>query len=115
MDRGSRDEGGRQIVHGARVSASNDPSWCPDSQTRLRHAPSYQLYTLGVASSSIFVTLDASAFLKGARPVPVLVRLAFRTALPLPQRVSAFAEALILRLVPEVVGAAVRAPRLLPE
>ena len=47
--------------------------------------------------------------------MPVVVRLAFRTALPLPQRVSAFAEALMLRLVPELVGAALWPPRLLPE
>jgi hypothetical protein len=39
----------------------------------------------------------------------MLVRLAFRTAFPLPQRVGAFAEALILRLMPEVLGAAFRA------
>jgi hypothetical protein len=48
-------------------------------------------------SRYIFVTLDGSAVLKSARPKPVLVRLAFRTALPLPQRVRAFAEALMLR------------------
>ncbi len=47
--------------------------------------------------------------------MPVLVRFAFRTALPLPQRVSAFAEALMLSLAPEVVGAAIRPFRLLPE
>jgi hypothetical protein len=59
--------------------------------------------------------LGASTLLKGASPKPVLVRLAFRTALPLPQRVRAFAEALILRLMPEVLGAAFRATRLFPE
>jgi hypothetical protein len=35
-------------------------------------------------SRSVVATLDASALLKGARPKPELVRLAFRTALPLP-------------------------------
>ena len=43
--------------------------------------------------------------------MPVRVRLAFRTALALPQRISAFAEALMLRFAPEVVGAALRTPR----
>jgi hypothetical protein len=51
---------------------------------------------------------DASALLKGASPKPVLVRLVIRTALPLPQRVGAFAEALMLRLKPEVIGATIR-------
>ena len=59
--------------------------------------------------------LYASALLKGARPIPMLVRLAFRTALPLPQRVGAFAEALILRLMPEIVGAAIQPTRLFPQ
>ena len=66
-------------------------------------------------SRSIFVTLVASALLKGARPKPVLGRLAFRTALPLPQRVSAVAEALILRLAPEVIGPTMRPAGMLPE
>jgi hypothetical protein len=43
----------------------------------------------GSACSSLdaaaVVTRDVSALLKGARPKPVLVRLAFRTAFPLPQ------------------------------
>ena len=47
--------------------------------------------------------------------MPVLVRLAFRTALPLPQRVSTIAKSLMLRLVPEVIGAALRPPGMLPE
>jgi hypothetical protein len=45
----------------------------------------------------------------------VLVRLAFRAAFPLAQRVDPFAEALMLRLMPELVGAAIRTTRLLPE
>ena len=45
----------------------------------------------------------------------MLVRLAFRTALPVPQRVGAFAEALMLHLMPVVVCASIRPPRLLPE
>jgi hypothetical protein len=45
----------------------------------------------------------------------MLVRFAFRTALPLPQRLGAFAETLILRLMPEVLGVAFRATRLFPE
>jgi hypothetical protein len=56
-----------------------------------------------------------SALFKGADPKPVLVRLAFRTTFPLLQCVGAFAEALMLRLMPEVVGAAIRPTRLLPE
>src|SRR5271168_409797 len=63
----------------------------------------------------IFVTFEESALFKGARPKPVLVCLAVRTARPLPQRVGAFAEALMLRLMPEVVGAAIQPTRLLPE
>jgi hypothetical protein len=58
---------------------------------------------------------DVSALLKRACPKPVLIRLAFRTALPLPQSVGALAEALILRLMPEVVCAAIRPTRPLPE
>jgi hypothetical protein len=61
------------------------------------------------------VARGASALLKGARPKPMLVRLAFRTAFSLPQCVGAFAEAFMLRLVPEVVGAAIRPTRLLPK
>jgi hypothetical protein len=45
----------------------------------------------------------------------MLVRLAFRTALPLPQRVGAFAEAFMLRLMPEVLRASIWPTRLLPE
>jgi hypothetical protein len=45
----------------------------------------------------------------------VLVRLALRTTFPLPQCVGAFAEALMLRLMPEVGGAAIRPTRLFPE
>ena len=59
--------------------------------------------------------IDASVLLKCACSKPMLVCLAFRTALPLPQRVGAFAEALMLRLMPELVGAAIRTTRLLPE
>ena len=55
------------------------------------------------------------ALLKGARPKPVFFRLPFRTAFPLPQRVSAFAEALMLRFMPEIVGVAIRPTGLLPE
>jgi hypothetical protein len=62
-----------------------------------------------------FRVLDPSVLLEGAYPKPVLVRLALRTALPLPQRVGAFAEALMLRLMPEVVGAVIRTTRLLPK
>jgi hypothetical protein len=58
---------------------------------------------------------DASALLKGASLKPVFVRLAFRTALPLPQRVGASAETLMLRLKPEVVGAPIRPTGQLPE
>src|SRR5208337_183212 len=50
-----------------------------------------------------------------AHPGPVLVRLAFRAALPLPQRVSTIAESLMLRSAPEVVRDALWSPRLLPE
>jgi hypothetical protein len=64
---------------------------------------------------SFFVTLDGSAVFKGARPKPVLVRLAFRTAFPIPQCVGPFAEALTLRLMPEVIAAIIRPTRLLPE
>src|SRR5208283_4839392 len=68
------------------------------------------------AGSKCFNRLQGpSALLKGARPIPIRVRLAFRTALALPQRISAFAEALMLRLAPEVVGATLRTPRLVPE
>jgi len=59
--------------------------------------------------------LDASALLEGACPKPVIVRLAFQTTFTLPQRVGAFTEALMLRLMPEVVGAPTRPTRLLPK
>ena len=42
-------------------------------------------------------------------------RLAFRAAFPLPQCRGAFAETLMLRLMPEVVGAAIRPTRSLPK
>jgi hypothetical protein len=51
-----------------------------------------------------FVALNALALLKKRASEPVFVRFAFRTALPPPQRVRAFAKALMLRLMPEVVG-----------
>jgi hypothetical protein len=53
--------------------------------------------------------------LKVKRTVPVLIRLSLRTAFPFPQRVSTLAPALILRPVPELLGAAVWTIRLLPE
>jgi hypothetical protein len=46
--------------------------------------------------------------------MPVLIRLAFGTAFPLPQGVGTFAEALMLRFVPEVVSPTVRPSRPLP-
>src|ERR1700722_19725815 len=58
---------------------------------------------------------DASVLLEGAGARPMFVRPACRTAFPLPQSVGAFAESLALRLMPEIVGAAIRPPRLLPE
>ena len=67
------------------------------------------------AASPSTTGLDASALLKSARPKPVLAGLAFWTALPLPQRLGAFTEALMLRLMPEVIGASIRPARLLPE
>jgi hypothetical protein len=42
----------------------------------------------------------------------VLVRLAFWTAFALPQRVGSFAEAIMLRPMPEIVGVAIRPTRL---
>src|ERR1700687_5022224 len=53
--------------------------------------------------------------LKVKRAVPVLIRLTLRITLPLPQRISTFAPTLMLHLVPELVGPAVRSTCLFPE
>jgi hypothetical protein len=45
----------------------------------------------------------------------MLVRFPFRTALPLPQRVSALAEPFVLSLMPEVIASVFRPTCLLPK
>jgi len=60
-------------------------------------------------------TSYSSAPLKIEGAEPVLICLTLRTAFPLPQRMSTFAPALILRLVPELIGPVIRPTCLLPE
>ena len=59
--------------------------------------------------------MSSVAPLKIDDAIPVLVRPAFWRAFPLPQRMSTFTPALILRLVPELVGSVVRPTCLFPE
>ncbi len=61
------------------------------------------------------IRFGASALFEGPDARPVLVRSALRTAFPLPERVSPLAKALMLRLMPEVLGPAAWTTRLLPE
>ena len=65
--------------------------------------------------SEALYQVHSSAFLEAAYPMPVFVSLAFGPAITLPHRIGAFAEALMLSLMPEVVGGCVRPTRLFPK